>query len=353
MAMLVEAAFHAQLPFTAGLLVDRVLANKDRDALGMILLSLLVGFVAALLAGLFRDSLYARLQSKALANIRQSMFERLQQLSLAFHDTTENQEVLECFAEDLGIVESAFSMAATWGALPAIETLVYTGTILWLDWRVGLVSILLWPWTILAQNTFARHVASASEKCKDEEVRMLGIVEESLTARLVIRAFSLEHLGINLFRRRNELLQKGTRRTSFLMSAMDRFTLTGILFLQIMILALSALLAFDDQMTIGRLVSIPILTYLLAQSLLLVAEYVPALGEGRAAWRRIRLLLRDPSPVLDKADSKQLTTMQNEVLFNNVSFSYGDTAALDNVQRAGSGGVTWRLSGPADRARAR
>jgi hypothetical protein len=53
------------------------------------------------------------------------------------------------------------------------------------------------------------------------------------------------------------------------------------------------------------------LTYLLSQSLLQVSEYVPALREGRAAWRRIRLLLRDPSPVLDKADAKQLTAMQN------------------------------------------
>jgi len=331
LAMAIEAAFHAQLPFSAGLIVDRVLVSKDRDALAPILSILLGGFLAALLAGLLRDSLLARLQSRAVAGIRQSMFERLQQLSQAFHEKTANEEVMECFGQDIGVVESAFAMVANWGVLPAIEAVLFTGTILWLDWRVGLVSLLLWPWTILAQNAFTRHVANASDKCRDEEVRMLGIVEESLTARLVIRAFSLEHLGIGLFRKRGDLLRKGLRRTGFLMASMDRFTQTGILFLQIAILTLSALLAFDDRMTAGKLVSIPILSYMLAQSLLRVAEYAPALKDGRAAWRRIRLLLRDPSPVLDKADAKQLPPLQNEILFNDVSFAYGETTALDNV----------------------
>jgi len=55
LAMLTEAAFHAQLPFSAGLLVDRAIGGKDRDALALILGALLCGFAAALAAGILRD----------------------------------------------------------------------------------------------------------------------------------------------------------------------------------------------------------------------------------------------------------------------------------------------------------
>jgi ATP-binding cassette subfamily B protein len=330
-ALLLEGSFRAFLPFSAGVLVDRSMGGKDRETLVLIVAILAGGFFASQLIGLFRDSLFARLQSRSLATIRQSMFERLQQFSLSFHAAREPEEVLDAFAGDLGIIESAFSMTPTWGAMPAIESLIFTGVILWIDWRIGLLSLLLWPWVILAPQTLTKQVNLASESCKDEEVRILGVVEESLTARLVIRAFSLDHLGLALFRKRNEMLQKGTKRAAFLSALMDRFTQAGILFLQVAILGLSALLAFSGQITAGRLVSIPILTWMLAEALLLVSEYRPALAEAQIAWRRILETLRDPAPVLDARDAKPLAALHREIVFNEVTFSYGDAPALNGA----------------------
>ncbi len=331
----------------AGYFVDNANAGKNRDALALMLTVLLGGFVLALVAGVMRDSRQAKLQSRSLAGLRQNMFDRLQQLSLSYHLSVAAEDVLDCFAGDVGLIETAFSMTPTWGALPALESVLYTGVVLWLDWRVGLLSVLLWPWIMLAPNAMSRQVTAASEECKDEEVRILGVVEESLTAKVVIRAFSLEHLGVALFRKRNELLSRGTRRATFLVAMMDRFTQSGILFLQLMVLALGALLVFDDQMTVGKLVSIPILTWMLAQSLLLVSEYLPALEEGKLAWKRLNEQLKDPAPVLDKAEAKLLAPMKNEILFQSVSFRYGDQIALDNVSARIPRGSYVAFVGPA------
>ncbi len=330
-ALFIEAAFHAFLPFSSGFIVDNLMGSKERDILLRLIAALAAGFFVSLFAGLFRDSFFSRLQSRTLAHVRVSMFDRLQHLSMSFHGVTDPQEVLECFAGDLGIIESAFSMTLTWGALPAIESLFYTAMILWIDWRIGLLSLLLWPWIVLAPRAMTKEVDASSESCRDEEVRILAVVEESLTARLVIRAFSLDHMGAALFRKRNELLQKGTRKTAWLTALMDRFTQSGILFLQIAILALSALLAFDGQITAGRLVSIPILTWLLSEALLLVSEYRPALAEAKIAWQRILDTLKDPAPVLDARDAKLLAPLHNEIVFQDVSFSYGEDVALSEV----------------------
>lgn len=318
-ALAIEAAFHAQLPITAGYLVDRVLGARDRDVLISALSLPVVGFVAAQAAGLIRDWTFARLQSRAISGIRQGVFERLQRLSSKFHTTTGRNEILELFTGDLATIETAWSTSPAWCLLPAAECLICSGSVLALDWRIGLLSLLLWPWVLLAPKTFARHLSAASERCRDEEVRILGVIEESLTARPVIRAFSLEQLGLNLFRKRNEILARGMRQAGFLLAAMDRFTQLGILFLQLMILALSAVLTFDDQLTAGKLVSVPILTYLLGQSLRLVSQYAPSLSAAAEAWQRIRETLRDPSPVPDKIGAKALPPLHNEIAFQQVS----------------------------------
>lgn len=346
LALSIEAAFHGLLPFSAGFLVDRAVHGKDRDSLVLMLALLAGGFVLAQVAGLCRDSLWSRLQSQSLANLRQSMFDRLQQLSMSFHAATEPADVLDCFTGDLGVIESAFSMAPAWAGLPAVECLVYTGLILGLDWRVGLLSMLLWPWTALAPKVFTPQAGEVSESCKDEEVRMLGVVEESLTAKVVIRAFSLEHMGVALFRKRNELLSRGTRRAAFLTALTERFTQAGVLFILTMILALSALLAFDDQLTAGKLIAIPLLTWLLSQSLLRISEYLPVYGEAKTAWQRIVAGLRDPAPVFDKAEAKMLAPLRDQILFNDVSFSYDDAPALEHFSAAVKRGSYVAIVGP-------
>jgi ATP-binding cassette subfamily B protein len=346
-ALLIEAACHAFLPFSAGFIVDHLTGGRERDLLLRMLMALGGAFFVSLFIGLLRDSLYAKLQSRSLAHIRLGMFERLQHFSIAFHAVTNQEDVLESFAGDLGIIESAFSMTLTWGALPAMESLFYTGVILWIDWRVGLLSLLVWPWVILAPHAMSKEVNKISESCRDEEVRILAVVEESLTARLVIRAFSLEHMGLALFRKRNELLQKGTRRASWLTALMDRFTHSGILFIQVAILALASLLTFDNQITAGKLVSIPILTWLLSEALLLVSEYRPALAEAKIAWGRILGMLRDPAPVPDARDPKLLAPLHHEIVFHDVSFSYGEDAALTDVTAKIAKGTHTALVGPA------
>jgi ATP-binding cassette subfamily B protein len=66
-------------------------------------------------------------------------------------------------------------------------------------------------------------------------------------------------------------------------------------------------------------VAIPILTFMLAQSLLLISEYLPALLNAREAWERVRAMLHDPAPVLDKVNAKGLPALSNEITLRNVT----------------------------------
>jgi ABC-type multidrug transport system fused ATPase/permease subunit len=138
--LLVEAAFSALIPVSAGRVLDAVLPNRNRDALITIAEILVLVGLAAVLAGVGRDYVWTRLQSHAIASLRQSMFERLQQTSMGFHRRSPFNTVLEGFR-------------------PASRRL---------------------PWIFLAPSGMSRRADRAAAVSQEQERGVLSLVQESL-----------------------------------------------------------------------------------------------------------------------------------------------------------------------------
>lgn len=324
LAILFEIAGNAAIPLGAAYLIDRVLLAHQPEKLLRISVALIGAVIMAFIAGLLRDRIYAGLQGSALANLRQSMYERLQQLSMTFHAHTQPDEIIDTFFEDTDQIERAFSMAPRWGALPLCQGLLFTGMILWLSWPAGSLAALLWPWILLASRTLTRKAGRAADECGDEQIRIMSVIEESLTARMIIRAFSLENLGIALFRKRNEILARGASKANFLESIGDRVAGAGILAVESAVLLLCVSLATGGGITLGVLVGVLLLTLGVADSVQMFAEYRDVYSEGRTAWARIHENLADPAPILDRTNAKLLPPMQEEVLLLGVRYQYDE-----------------------------
>jgi len=143
-------------------------------------------------------------------------------------------------------------------------------------------------------------------------MRVLGALKENLAAQAVIRAFSLEQAGIAGFRKRNDLLSRSMMRAGLISAFTERFTDTGILCIQTSVLALSAWLAFEKEITIGSLVAMPMLAVTLSKSLLFMGEYMPSIGAAKAAYRRIEDVLEAPRAMEDSPDARFLPPLHTE-----------------------------------------
>ncbi len=145
-ALLIEAGFNALIPLSIRFFFDRALLDRTHGLLYLMAGVLAVGAVIAVLTGLFRDFLWARVQSLTLAGMRQSVFERIQRLAFqsqtpAFHSQSRAEDLLDRFSNDFASIENTVVMAIPWGVLPAIECLLSTGLMVWLDWRAGLTGL--------------------------------------------------------------------------------------------------------------------------------------------------------------------------------------------------------------------
>lgn len=321
-ALLIEAGFTGLFPLAVRFFVDRALIPRDYDALYAMLRILAGATVLAVGAGLLRDLLSVRLQSQSLRGLRQSMFERLQRLGMSFHTHENTATLLEHFSTDFTAIENAVELAIPWGALPGIEALLATGLMFWLDWRAGLIGLLLWPWIVLEPRISATRAARATEACREDEQSILGTLRETLGAQPIVRAFSLEQIGIAGFQKGNERLSRSTMRAGLLSALMERFTGSGILGIRTFLLALSAWLAFNRQMSIGTLVALQMLVSVVSNSLLYLIDFLPSIASARGAFQRIEESLKAPQAVEDSREARFLPPFQTEIIFANVDFSY-------------------------------
>ena len=324
LALMIEAAFTGLFPLSVRFFIDKALVPRDYNALYFMLIVLAIAAALAVAAGFLRDFLAARLQSQSLSGLRQSMFERLQRVTMSFHSHGRTSSLLDRFAIDFASIESTVGLAIPWGILPGLEALLAIGLILWLDWRAGIAAFMLWPWILLAPRLPAARVTRASEACREDEIRVLGALRENLSAQAIVRAFSLEQAGITGFRKRNDRLSRSTMRAGLLSAFMERFTGAGILCIQAFLLALTAWLAFNNEMSLGTLVAVQMLAVVLSNALLFIVEFMPSIAVGKAAFHRIEETLQAPNAVEDSPEARFLPAIHTEIIFANVDFTYDE-----------------------------
>jgi ATP-binding cassette subfamily B protein len=320
----VEASLAGLIPLSVRFFIDHVSGPRDQAAFAFMLAVLGGAAVLALLAGAVRDILASRSLTKALGALRQFMFAQIRYRSLTLNTKDKNQEVLDRFSDDLALIESATMGAIPQAILPWMEAMFCEIVMLWLDWRVGLAALLLWPWTILSPTVTAVRAAGARKLSEDDNKTLLTAVSETLEAQPVIRAFSIEQSSTAVFRKRNDLLTGSNRKVHSLTSSMDRLTGIGELVLRVSLLALCAWLAFNGMMTIGAFVALPILIFTLNSGLLAAVRFIPVYSAARSAYKRAcNLLATDTAE--DTDGGKILPPIHSEIGLSDVSFSYDDS----------------------------
>ena len=238
---------------------------------------------------------------------------------MQFHEALDRNQMLERFSTDLGNVEYAFTLAISWGALPLLTALLATCIMLRLDWHVGLVGVILWPWALLAPRAMSPRSTRTLHETRQHETGVLSVVEESLSAQAVIRAFAVEHLGAAAFRIRNEALTRSAMKAGLWSAFVERFTGAGIVLEQIFVLCLSLWLVFGREMTVGTMVGLQMLAALLGTSLLYLVEYLPVLVSAQGAFQGVRESLQETSAVVDAPEARILPTFSSEIVFSDVS----------------------------------
>ena len=332
--MLLQALFTVVLALSIKLIIDAVIDGAGERSAGFIVFVLIGGFIAAALAGIGSGYLAARAGADILADVRTSLFERLQLLSIGFHQQAQMGDLLSHFSTDIAQLSGGVIKKPLAGLKSFVAILFYLPVMVVLEPRLAIPSAIAMPLAIYLVNRFAPDVDSALDAEKQEIAGVLNEVSENLRAQPIIRAFGLHHRSGVRFQRRIARLHEASSQAEFRVALAATLSEYSVALAQVLIVALGAVLALTGSLEPGTLAAfVALLSEFTWETTVIGSDVFPEIRKAWSGIRRIDAVLGLDTPAAVRAGGRSVGPLENAIRVENVSFGYApaDVLQLENV----------------------
>ncbi len=159
----------------------------------LVLLHLLTGWL-----NLFAVMVYLRIGLQGLLKLRTELYACLHSLPLKFHDARRSADSSFRVAYDSQAVQTFYSKATF--IFQTVITLLSTFTLmLWLDWQLTLLSLLVVPLMVVTFRVFAARIREEATTIAERESAVLMQAQEGLSSVRMVQAFGREEHEVHQF----------------------------------------------------------------------------------------------------------------------------------------------------------
>jgi ATP-binding cassette subfamily B protein len=283
---------------------------------------------------------------KLLLSFRARLFRHVQRLSLAYHDTkgvTDSTYRIQYDAQSIQTLVIAGVIPLLTGAFTVVGMLYVTARI---DWRLGLIAVAIVPPLLGVMHLYRRRLRSGWHEAKALETSALSVVQETLGALRVVKAFGQEDRESTRFVGRSGesmRVQVGLSRAegSFGMLIALLLGLGGgaVLFVGVRQVQAGAL-------TVGNLVLVMAYLQQLYEPLQTISKKAGSLQSSLASAERVFSVLDQAPDLLDAPHARRLRRAAGAMAFRGVWFSYDSEApVLRNVSFKLEPGMSLGIAG--------
>ena len=280
-------------------------------------------------------------------DLRNSIYNRVQRLSFAFHDKNQTGQIMSRATQDVEAVQQFVQM----GVLRAIYfAVVMTGTLILMlisDWRLGIVIIPFLIAIAVSSGTFSTLLRITWTRVQNGLARLTIVLQENLSGARVVKSFGREDLEIAKFNKEAEALFRDSYDSTRLQS-ISVPTMAGI-----WMLAMAAVIWFGGheiaagRLTQGELAGFALYLTLLQQPLRSLGMIINSTARAHSAARRIFEILDSESAVKESPNASELDKVTGHVCFEDVCFGYNNVSpVLQNIDIDAKPGQVIALLGP-------
>ncbi len=341
-----QVALYVLYPLAFQVIFDRVLVYKDGKLLLKIMLELAGLFVICAIGAVIQARLIARVGGQVLRDLRAKMFGQLNRLSSSYFAKADTADVLARFSYELGAIELALLRA-----LPALlecilVTLACLVTIALIDWRIALVTLVVLPLSFMSSKIFGPRASALAYERSVFEARLIGVLNESLLSRPIIRALGLEDETKRKFDEPNDALAKTSAELGYVGSLIPLSSLYGVNVLLVAIVGAGAAFVISGGLSIGAFFGCFSLLMSVAAGTSTAAAWYAAYIAAAAKVGRVDELLAEKIAVADAPGATPLPRLARDIRFDNVAFGYtADRPILKGVTCTIQAGTSVALVG--------
>ena len=346
--LLVETLFNVIMPLSLKYLIDDALGEEDFQALYTILGVLAgAGVITSIVAVLYERT-DSRLSASVISDVRQQLFEHMQNLSAAYFSRTKRGEILARFSVDVAAYEGAVKYLSTGALLPLFELVAGIILMLYLNWQLASVALLVFPITLIGPRILTPKAVRANYDQKLNEAAILGVVQENVAAQMVVKAFGLQRRALGWFRLRNDDARRTQWAASFLSTMVERTVTISVLLLHLCVLGIGAYLATNGQITIGTFVTFESAFWEVSYNIAHVMHFIPLAIQAAAGTRHMQEMLDEPPSGADRPGAPDLPRITHDITFDRVTFTYegAEKPVLDRLSLKLMVGKSIAIVGP-------
>lgn len=282
---------------------------------------------AALLQGLLRFGQRYTMElvsQRVIYDLRSTIYRHLQSLSFTFYDKAQTGDLMTRVTADVEILRQALGMGVVNGLMHMGTVTGIIITMIVMDWRLSLASLLFLPFLLHAIGRFSTHSRGAWKAVQDQNARLSASLQENIAGVRVVRAFAREEEEVVKFQRENSRFQEANLRAIRLMSFwtnyMNFLTALGA----VIVLWYGGRRVISNDISVGTLVAFNFYVAQLLNPVRMLGWILAQFTRAGAGLNRIFDLLDTKSDLAVKADAKVLDQVKGRVIIENVSFSYGE-----------------------------
>ena len=184
--------FNLPVPLLVQELVDRVVTQNQWNALPLYALALFGVFAVQAVLSLFNSLVIGQIGQGVVRDLRHLLYERLQQLGLAYYDKTSSGAIMARVMDDVGAIQ-VFVTGQTFTILTDLgTTLAIAALLLIRDWRLALVVLAVAPLFALNFRYFMRRIRATNTIIREKMDLLFGNLKAKLDGSIVIKAYARE-----------------------------------------------------------------------------------------------------------------------------------------------------------------
>lgn len=332
-------------PLLIQMTIDNQVANQDYPGLvqmmGLLVILLFVGAIVQY----FHTYLSGWLGQVIIRDIRVKLFNHLQKLRLKFFDRTPIGRLVTRNISDIETLAQVFSegVAAMIGDL--LQLLVILGIMLFIDWKLTLISLSTLPILIYATYIFKEKIKVSFNEVRTAVSNLNAFVQEHVTGMNIVQIFNTEKREFDKFKEINEEHKKANIRSvmyySVYFPVAEVIQATGIG----LVVWFGAGQVIQERVEVGVLIAFIMYIQMFFRPIRMIADRFNTLQMGIVSSNRILNLL-DNDDHIPNEGTYQTEQLKGDVRFDNVWFAYNEEEyVLKNISFEVHKGQTLALVG--------
>jgi ATP-binding cassette, subfamily B, bacterial MsbA len=268
---------------------------------------------------------------RVVADIREKLYNHLQNLSLSFFTRTPTGILISRITNDVNLIQGSVSNTITGLIKDTFTIFGLTGVIFYRNWKLAIIASLVLPFAFIPIKEFGKRLRKFSRKSQQRMGSITTFLHETITGNRIVKAFCMEEYEKRRFAEENDrffrTILKRVKIRALSHPLMELLGGIGIA----LIIWVGGYSVIRGDLTPGAFFSFMAALFMLYAPIRDLSKTNLEIQEGLAAGVRVFELLDMAPDIKDEEGAVSLPSVSKGIEFRGIVFKYDEEVVLKEI----------------------